>query len=302
VEFVMQVKSVLIGAALAAMVIVPANAADPGWITGGWHSFDARALKLDDVVGTVRVDVKDSGPVALQINGLPDRVKNVHVAVKGNTLVIESERIGTVWDWRHWFDFRGGGNKPSALQINVAVPRGMPLDIDETAGNVTIGNTMGPLKFSVQGYTQSSVGDVASADIDMAGAGRLTLGNVAGNVKIDAAGSGNIRIGNVGRLNADIAGSGSIAVGNIRGGVDVDIAGSGDFSAASVTGPPAPALPVRARSPLPVAKPIRSRSRSWARATSRSAAWRSIPRSRRWVRAACASRPIAAISITTAPS
>jgi Putative auto-transporter adhesin, head GIN domain len=234
----MRIQSVLIGAAVAALVIVPSDAADPGWITGQWKTYDAHALKLDSVVGNVRVDVKDSGPIAIQINGAPERVNKVHIDLRGGTLVVSGEAVGTVWDWRHWFDFsRVNVNKPSQLMIHVAVPRGSDVDVDETAGNVTIGNTMGKLKFSVQGHTESSVGNVTEADLDMAGSGKLTVGNVSGPAKVDTAGSGNIRIGDVGKASADIAGSGSITFGNIRDGVDVDIAGSGDFSAASVHGP-----------------------------------------------------------------
>jgi hypothetical protein len=237
VEFDMRMQSVLIGAAVAALVVLPARAGDGGWVTGQVKTFDTRSLKIEDVVGTVRVDVKDSGPMTVQVNGLPNRVGSVHVNQRGNTLVVESESTGKVWDWRHWFDFSGMDVKPSQLQIHVSVPRGAAVDVEETAGNATIGNTMGPLKFTVQGYSESTVGNVTSADLDMSGSGKLIVGNVSGETKIDAAGSGNIRVGDSGRLKADIAGSGSVTTGNIRGGVDIDIAGSGDFSAASINGP-----------------------------------------------------------------
>ncbi len=232
----MRMQSVLIGAAVAALVVLPARAGDSNWVTGGWKSFDTRSLKLEDVVGTVRVDVKD-GPMTVQVSGLSNRVKTVHVSQHGNTLVVESEKSGQVWDWRHWFDFSNVGAKPNQLQINVTVPHGAAVDISEAAGNATIGNTMGPLKFSVEGHSDSTVGNVSEADLDMAGSGKLTVGNVSGKAKVDAAGSGNIRIGDASYVSADIAGSGSVTVGNIRGGTDIDIAGSGDFSAASVNGP-----------------------------------------------------------------
>jgi hypothetical protein len=232
----MRMHSLLIGAALAAALTLPALAADNGWTNGPWQSYDARNLKLDSVIANVRIDVKDSGPMAIQVSGLPDRVKTVHVSTSGGTLKIESEQTGKVWDWRHWFDFRGINSNPGQLQIHIAVPRGAGVDVDEMAGNVTIGNTMGALKFSVSGYTESTIGNVTSAKIDMAGAGRLTFANVYGPVDIDSAGSGNIRIGDAGRLKADIAGSGSIAAGSVNGPIDIDIAGSGDFSAAGVHG------------------------------------------------------------------
>ena len=232
----MRMHSLLIGAGLAAALTLPTMAADNGWINGNWQTYDARSLKLDSVVGNVRIDVKDSGPMAIQVSGLPDRVKGVHVSTSGGTLKVEAEQTGKVWDWRHWFDFRGFNTNPGQLQIHIAVPRGAPVDIDETAGNVTIGNTMGPLKFSVNGYTESSVGNVASAKLEMSGAGKLTIANVQGEVDIDSAGSGNIRIGDAGRIKADIAGSGAISAGTVTGPIDIDIAGSGDFSAAAVRG------------------------------------------------------------------
>ncbi len=232
----MRISSLLIGAALAAALTFPAPAADSGWVNGSWQNYDARALKLESVVGTVRIDVKDNGPMAIQISGLPERVKGVHVRASGGTLKIESEQVGSVWDWRHWFDFRSVNTNPGKLQIHIAVPRGAPVDVEETAGNVTISNTMGPLTFAVQGYTESTVGNVTSAKLDMAGAGKLTIGNVYGAADIDTAGSGNIRLGDVARLKADIAGSGSITAGNVNGPIDIDIAGSGDFSAGGVRG------------------------------------------------------------------
>jgi hypothetical protein len=232
----MRITSLLIGAGLAAMVSLPALAAD-NWVNGSWQTYDARNLKVDSVVGTVRIDVKESGPMAVQVSGLPERVKRVHVRASGGTLEVDSEQVGTVWDWRHWFDFNSfKSNKPAQLQVHIAVPRGTPIDIDETSGNVTIGNSMGPLKFSVQGYTESTVGNVTSAKLEMAGAGKLTVGHVYGPVEIETAGSGNIRIGDAARVKAEIAGSGSITTGAVNGPLEIDIAGSGDFSAASVRG------------------------------------------------------------------
>jgi len=235
----MRMQSVLIGAAVATALFLPANAAGGNWVDGGWKTYDARSLKLEDIVGNVQVDVKEQGPIAIQISGQSERVNRVHVSANGGTLRVQSDPVGQVWDWKHWFDFSyAGKSRPDQLQIRISVPRGTAVDAEVDAGNVRIGDTMGPLTFSVQGYTDSSVGNVASAKLEMSGSGKLSVGHVAGFAEIETAGSGNIRVGDVNKAKADIAGSGSISLGNIRGGgVEVDIAGSGDFSAASVNGP-----------------------------------------------------------------
>jgi hypothetical protein len=233
----MRIQSLLIGAAVAAIVVLPARAADANWVNGSWQTYQTHKLKLDNIVGNVKVDVKDSGPMVIRVSGLSDRVKAVHVQASHDTLTVASDEIDTVWDWRNWFKFSDGYHmKPDQLVIHIAVPRGSAVDVD-ASGNMTIGSTNGPLRFEVAGFTNSTVGDVSEAHLSMAGSGKLTVGNVAGKANIETAGNGNIRIGNAGKVKADIAGSGSIAVGNIQSSVNVDIAGSGDFSAASVNGP-----------------------------------------------------------------
>lgn len=232
----MRIPSLLLGAAVAALVVVPARAAD-GWINGQWKTFEARSLKLDATAATVRVDVKDSGPMAVQISGAPDRVNGVKVWASNNTLVVKCPDINTVWDWKHWFDFSNVNTDPGKLQIHIAVPRGSAVDVEAVMGPVNIGSTNGPLKFEIVGSSNSTVGNVSEAHLEMAGSGKLTVGNVSGPLDAETAGSGDIRVGDATKVKADIAGSGSISVGRVNGPIDVDIAGSGDFSALSVQGP-----------------------------------------------------------------
>jgi hypothetical protein len=231
----MHVQSLLIGAVVAALVVLPARAGDSSWVTGSWQPYDAHKLKLDNIIGNVKVDVKDGGPMVIQVNGLKDRVKVVEIRAARDTLYVDTKDRDTVWDWHNWFNFSTGYRKPDQLVIHIAVPRGSAVSVG-AAGNVTIGNTNGPLHFDVDGYTNSSVGDVSEAHLSVSGSGRLTVGNVAGLADIDSAGSGDIKLGDTGRIKADIAGSGSVTAGNVKGPADIDIAGSGNFSAASVNG------------------------------------------------------------------
>jgi len=232
----MRIPSLVIGAAVAALVVVPARAAE-SWVNGPWKAYDTRSLKLESNVATVRVDVKDSGPMALQISGAPERLGGMKVWVSNNTLNIKCPEYEGVWDWRHWFDFSGGPTDPDKLQIHVVVPRGSALDVEAMVGPVVIGSTGGPLKFEVTGNSNATIGNVSEAHLEMAGSGKLMVGSVAGPLFAETAGSGDIRVGDAVKVNADIAGSGSISVGHVNGPIDVDIAGSGDFSALSVQGP-----------------------------------------------------------------
>lgn len=230
-------RSLLIGAAVAALVTLPAKA-DNAWVNGGWKTYEAQNLKLEDVVGSVKIDVKASGPMAVQISGLKDRVSRCSVRPGGDTLRVACENMGSVWDWRHWFDFSDlGTNKPDQLVVHVAVPRGSAVAVHDLIGNAAIGDTEGRMDFDSAGYTHSSIGNVADAHLDLAGSGKLTVANVAGELHATTAGSGDIKVGNARKVKADIAGSGSISVGDVAGPIDIDIAGSGNFSAAGVHGP-----------------------------------------------------------------
>ena len=230
-----QIQSLLIGAAIAAVVTLPARAGNSGWVDTPQQTYNANALKVEDVVGNLKIDVRDGGATMVQISGLQTRVHGVQVKMDQGTLRIEGHNMGEVWDWTHWFDF--GETKPDQLVVHVVIPRGMRVKVDDLIGNATIGDTQGPMDFSSAGYTQSIIGNVAEAHLSLAGSGKLSVGNVSGSLNVDTAGSGDIKVGDVGKVDADIAGSGSIAVKRIAGALKVDIAGSGDFSAASVNGP-----------------------------------------------------------------
>jgi hypothetical protein len=232
-----RIYSLLIGAAVAAAVTLPSKADASGWVNGPWKTYEAKSLKLDDVVGTVKIDVKDGGSMALQISGLKERVDAVQIHAANGTLSVECGQVGSVWDWRHWFDFSYmAASQPKQLVIHLAIPRGSSVDVNDLVGNADIGNTNGPMKFGSSGDTQSTIGNVSEAHLSLAGSGKLTVANVAGPLKAETAGSGDVKVGDAASVDADIAGSGSIAVGHVNGPLKVDIAGSGDFSAASVHG------------------------------------------------------------------
>jgi hypothetical protein len=232
-----RISSILIGAALAALITLPAKAGDPNWVNGPQRNFDIRSLKIDDVLGTVKIEVKDGGPAILQISGLKQRVDSLTVKAANGILSIKGHNAQSVWAWSHWFDFSYNDTKPDQLFVLLTIAKGTRVDVDDINGKATIGNTEGVMNFSSAGYTESTIGNVAEATISLAGSGKVTLGNVLGKLHAETAGSGDIRTGNANEAHAEIAGSGSISTRNIAGGLHVEIAGAGDFTAASVNGP-----------------------------------------------------------------
>ncbi|MBV9990152.1 MAG: DUF2807 domain-containing protein [Alphaproteobacteria bacterium] len=231
-----QLKSILCGAAVAALLVLPAAAGSGDWTIGSWQGYQASALKVDSLVGKLRVDVKPQDRISVQVNGNKDRVQHVKVMTKGGTLVIQGENEEGVWDWKNWFNFSEHDIDSKGLDIRVVVPKGTAVKVEDIVGDATIGDTEGDLGFEAVSSV-STIGRVRNAKISMAGSGKIQMSDVMGDLHLEIAGSGNVKANSAKSVSADIAGSGSGSLGAINGGLDLDIAGSGDFNAAKVNGP-----------------------------------------------------------------
>src|SRR5437016_3575299 len=101
-------KSFLAGAAVAALLILPAAAANGNWTVWPTKTFSAHGLKLHDVVGTLTVNVRDGGPVTVDVSGARPRVNGVSVRQEDGTVVIDGSNSSdneSVWDWHKWLNF-----------------------------------------------------------------------------------------------------------------------------------------------------------------------------------------------------
>jgi len=229
-------KSLLLAAAVAALLILPATAGED-WATWPRKTFNANALKVEDYVGTLIVTVnKSAGPMTVEVAGTHQRIQQVEVRGGDGTVRVEGQSTDTVWDWHQWFNFDVSRSQPDQLVVKVGVPRGTAISVNDMVGRATIGDTYGPLKFEASA-TQTKIGRVSSAKISLDGTGRIDVAGVGGRLDLDIAGSGKVNIGPTQGVKADIAGAGDAALGPIAGGLDVDIAGSGDISTPRVNGP-----------------------------------------------------------------
>ncbi|HTQ12597.1 MAG TPA: DUF2807 domain-containing protein [Rhizomicrobium sp.] len=270
----MKTKSLMGGAALAALLIVPtmghaddlqlasntrhapappapmapvappAQPAPPpagsNWVRWPVKSYDTSALRVEDMVGTLTVDVKDSGPMTVEVSGDAQRLKHITVDADGNTLHIDandSDEGDSVWDWKNWFNFSDGERRrTNNLFVRVTIPRGSEVKVDDLVGNATIGDTDGVLRFGAAATT-AHIGRVKEAHIDIGGSGKIYVTQVDGPLHLDVGGSGKINVGSTQEVDADIAGSGDVTLGPVANGLKLDIAGSGDVSSPRVDGP-----------------------------------------------------------------
>ncbi|MGH6878272.1 MAG: GIN domain-containing protein [Rhizomicrobium sp.] len=233
-------KSFLGGAAFAAVLILPAAAANGGWVVWPTKTYSADAVRLDDIVGKLTVNVRNGGPVSVDVAGAKSRVEGIAVREEDGKVVIDGSDEGenrSVWNWRNWFNFSSDfETRPDNLTIRVTVPRGAAVDVRDLVGDATIGDTQGALHFEAAA-TRARIGRVGPAHITLGGAGRLDIAQVSGPLHLEVGGSGKVSVGPTQSVNADIAGAGDAQFGAIAGGLSLDIAGSGNVSAASVNGP-----------------------------------------------------------------
>src|ERR1051326_409358 len=96
-------KAVLLGAAVAAAVTLPAVA--DSWLNGPTRNFEARSLHVDDLVGNLSVAVRDKGPITVQVSGTKVRVDGTSVTEEDGSVMVVGGGGYSVWDWHHWFDF-----------------------------------------------------------------------------------------------------------------------------------------------------------------------------------------------------
>jgi hypothetical protein len=233
-------KSFLGGAAVAALLILPAAAANGDWTVWPTKTFNGNSVKLSDIVGTITVNVRNGGPVTVDISGTKPRLNGISVHQEDGEVVIdgsESSDNESVWDWHKWLNFSTDWEpKTNNLYVKVTVPRGSDVNVDDLVGDATIGDTQGSLHFEAAA-TKARIGRVGPAHVSLGGAGRLDIAQVNGPLHLEIGGSGKVTVGPVQSVDADIGGSGDAQFGAITGGMKLDIAGSGDVSAERVNGP-----------------------------------------------------------------
>ncbi len=192
--------------------------------TTGPLTFDATSVIVDDFIGTLNVEVVDNPEVALTITGAEDKLADIAVQFDGSSLVVRRGMGAT--------GLSQGLDLAAYPVINLRVPAGIPLTIDDMDGEAIIGNLNAPVRIYAASL-DATIGDVSAADIDRFGSGDLTFGNIAGALTATLSGSGDISVESAATVDVKKRGSGDIILGAVSGTVTAEMRGSGNIRIAA---------------------------------------------------------------------
>lgn len=198
-------------------------------VHAAWTDYEEkRDLSLNaDGVETLQIE---AGAGGLDVTGVPGATRIVVAAlirvpdadadkarqILSDDLVFSLDRDGRNADLKAYFENSGRlfGNSPS-VSLEVQVPEGMSLDIEDGSGPVEVRNVRGDIKLD------DGSGSIQMTDVG----GQLRVTDGSGSIVIKGAG-GDIEI---------VDGSGSITVANVQGSVTIED-GSGSIDVSEVSG------------------------------------------------------------------
>ncbi len=200
----------------------------------GPKTYEAGALRVEGLVGTLEVGVAEGGPIEVVLEGPEDKLDDLRVRVAGDTLLIRrEEQEEPLSGWLVLKLFRLREEYPT---VTVRVPVGTPLEIDGMIGRVTAADLDAPLTID-GGSLDAAIGDVTEAGINLSGAGGISLGQVARRLAAEISGSGDLAAETAGSAEIHVSGSGDVELGPVAGGLSYALSGSGDAEVAAVDGP-----------------------------------------------------------------
>lgn len=208
---------------------------------------DADTIVIEDVFGTVTVELDGSGAIHVATSGPGAGSLSIG---GGDEVTIRGERIDRR-AWRRRYNGlrrREGGRQASGEDpafltmledrpvIAISAPEGTAIRIADSAIRLTAEGTAGAVRVADNVHLLVSMGDIAEGELSVDGSGYLAVGNVAGRLDAGVHGSGDLVAGDTGDASLAIHGSGDLAVGDVRGRFMAAVHGSGDIEVQEVEG------------------------------------------------------------------
>jgi DUF4097 and DUF4098 domain-containing protein YvlB len=197
-----------------------------GLAEGSWSSYEeVRHLDLDvDGISELSINAGAGSMDVTGVSGLdkisvkativvPDEDKDGAVKVIEKNMTLSLDQKGSEARLNAWFDdgFMGSGDD-AHIVLEVSVPQGLTVNIDDGSGSLDVIDTMGDVTI-----------DDGSGSIDVKNVANLTIDDGSGSIDVSEA-SGDVSI---------IDGSGSISVNHVNGSVTIDD-GSGSIKVSDV--------------------------------------------------------------------
>lgn len=211
-----------------------------------WGDYEEkRDLRLD-AAGVTHFSV-DAGPGSLKVRGNESAAAIVVVAIvqvdendedKAKEIIRERMTLTLERDGdsaQLVSHFKGGywGNGDGAVALEIEMPAGIPLRIDDGSGSITVEDLTADVSVT-DGSGSLKIHDVGAIEVDD-GSGSIEIIGAGGDVSI-VDGSGSIRVREVRGTVTIHDGSGSIQVEDVDNDVVIEEAGSGSVSVADVRG------------------------------------------------------------------
>ena len=169
--------------------------------------------------------------VGLSSNTLSSNTTSSNVRINGNVVVHGNSKvsIGTI-------TVPQGQHKTSSpVEIHISLPQSLPLTLNSTGSNITVGKTDAPFKLIHLGSDNVQIAALRDGDIVLQGTGNIQIGNVTGNLKVRSIGTGNLTVqsGEIGKLSIDLKGTGNIIVNGSTVEAAIRLSGTGDITVLS---------------------------------------------------------------------
>lgn len=183
-------------------------------------------VRLAGVMGTVRIKVVDDAADGVLFS-LENSRKRYNLSIDDGLL---------------WITGPGPDSQP-AVTLDLAVPRGTPLLVNNFTGDLSVEGDLGAPARLELANGQMTLGALESVRVRITQSGTVSIGDVKDVAGVQLPASGEVRLGNVGSAAVEVIGQGRVRMGNINDGLALSLPGAGDVETGVMTGSLSAAIP-----------------------------------------------------------
>lgn len=182
-------------------------------------------VRLASVVGSVRIKVVDDADSVLF--SMENSRKRYNLSINDGVL---------------WITGPGPQSQPP-VTLELAVPRGTPLLVNNFTGDLTVDGDLGAPARLELANGEMKLDSLESVRVRVTQSGTVTVGDVKGQAAVQLAGDGEVRMGHVGAAAVELNGNGAVKLETVADGLAVSMPGPGDIRVGMLSGELSAAIP-----------------------------------------------------------